>query len=440
MRNLRYYYRLVGAFLSRFKAIIILGTIIGIVGFVLISLFGSTIFLTTTQTIGYVGKYRIDTLPQEILSQISVGLTTVDESGAVLPGIAESWESTDGGKSWTFKIAKDMKWQDDKEITSDTINYTFSDAQVEKPDDYSITFKLQSPFAPFPSVVSEPLFKKGLLGTGEWKVSKASVVGNYVQRLTLTNEQGEKKIYKFYPTEERAKLAYKLGSVDKLEGLFTNDPFINWRNTTIEENISTYRYAAIFFNLANPVLGEKTMRQALNYAIDKEAFNGVRAFGPISPDSWAYNPQVKPYTYDEKRAVELYEGLPKELKENKDVKISTSVVLLSSAEKIAEYWRKLGLNVNVEVVSGVPAEYQVLLAIIDIPIDPDQYALWHSTQGQTNITKYSSPRIDKLLEDGRIEVDVEQRKKIYLDFQRFLVEDSPAIFLYHPITYTILRQ
>ena len=48
-------------------------------------------------------------------------------------------------------------------------------------------------------------------------------------------------------------------------------------------------------------------------------------------------------------------------------------------------------------------------------------------------------KIDKLLESGRKESDQEKREKIYFDFQRYLVEDAPAVFLFHPTTYTISR-
>jgi peptide/nickel transport system substrate-binding protein len=93
-----------------------------------------------------------------------------------------------------------------------------------------------------------------------------------------------------------------------------------------------------------------------------------------------------------------------------------------------------------QVISQIPSDYQAFLAIFDIPDDPDQYSMWHSTQTATNITHYQNPRIDKLLEDGRSEINIDARKKIYFDFQRFLVEDSPAAFLYYPTTYSIGRK
>ncbi len=122
------------------------------------------------------------------------------------------------------------------------------------------------------------------------------------------------------------------------------------------------------------------------------------------------------------------------------IKLVTTPPLLSIAEQIANHWREAGIKTTVQVSSIVPDEYQTFLTILDIPKDPDQYAFWHSTQTQTNLSGYKNPRIDKLLEDGRTQLAIEERRKIYLDFQRFLLEDIPAAFLYHPAIYTIKRK
>ena len=132
--------------------------------------------------------------------------------------------------------------------------------------------------------------------------------------------------------------------------------------------------------------------------------------------------------------------LSKETLNNLSLNIATIPALLLQAEEIASNWRDLGLKINVQVISGVPDNFDAFLGILDIPKDPDQYALWHSSQETSNISNYKNPRIDKLLEDGRTITNESERKKIYLDFQRFLVEDSPAAFLYHPTNYTITRK
>jgi len=382
------------------------------------------------QKIGLVGRYTVDSLPTEISSKISLGLTKTDEAGNIIPGIAKSWETPDGGKTWIFKIDENAKWQDEKKIVSSDIQYEFSDATIERPDNETVKFNLDSQFSAFPVILTKPIFKKGLLGTGEWKVKNVSLTGEYVQSIILVNSKKDKLVYKFYPSEDRLILGFKLGEADVVKSIQDPTAFKDWKVVKLNEEVGYYSFVGIFLNTEKEALAEKSVRQALNYAIDKKDL-GERALSSISPFSWSYNPQVKPYEKDIEKT-----------KEAKDLtlKLSTLPNLLKLAEKIAKEWQEVGVNVEVEVVTSVPSDYDAFLATVDIPKDPDQYSLWHSTQTGTNISKFKNARIDKLLEDGRTELDQETRKKIYLDFQRFLVEDVPAIFLYHPTFYTVSQK
>lgn len=438
MKSFRYFTKLTIAFVERFKFVLLAGIVLGIGLFVLLNVIKPAFLFASTQRIGLTGRYSVDNLPQDILNLISQGLTVSNKDGSVSPGLAKSWSTTDNGTTWVFYLEEGKSWQDGKKITSETIKYSFSDAKIERPDEYTVVFKLNSPFAPFPSVVSKPVFKKGLLGSGDWEVTKVRLAGNYVQDLTLKDSSGNKKIFKFYPTEEKTKTAFKLGKVDTIQAILNPEPINSWPNENITTNIDEESFVGIFFNIQDRLVGEKSLRQALNYALDKDKL-GPRAISPVSPLSWAYNPQVKPYNYDPERAKELIDALPDELKEDLNLKLTTIPSLLGVAEKIAEDWRAVGVNTEVNVSPNIPTEYQIFVIIFQIPKDPDQYFLWHSTQLGSNISKYQSPRIDKLLEDGRQVTNQEERKKIYLDFQRYLVEDSPAIFLFHPTYYTISR-
>lgn len=438
MLNLRYILRLAKAFVSRFKGIIFLGIGVGILIFFIFGIIAPRLFGSSRQVIGITGRYTVDTIPNEILKLIGNGLTKVSNEGIVEPDLAESWETPDNGKTWIFKLKDGLLWQDGKELDSESITYRFSDVEISTPDKTTIEFKLKEPFSPFPSVVSKPIFKKGLLSTGEWEVKKASFISEVVQSLELQNENKDKKIYKFYPTEEQTKLAYKLGSVDAIQGIFNNNPFDEWKTANIISEPNTKQVVTIFFNTQDNFLGSKSFRQALNYAINKEALSQNIATSPISPDSWGYNPQVKPYEYDLIRAKELLEETDN-INEI-EIKLSTSPVLLKEAEQIAKNWNDLGIKTSVQVTSVIPTEFQAYLSILDIPNDPDQYSFWHSTQTSTNISRFQNPRIDKLLEDGRTELNSSERKRIYIDFQRFLLEELPATFLFHPETYTILRK
>ena len=165
-----------------------------------------------------------------------------------------------------------------------------------------------------------------------------------------------------------------------------------------------------------------------------------RAYGPISPDSWAYNPGLKTYAYSQAKARELLSNvLGSSPEEEIEFELTTFSSLYPIAEKIAKDFEEIGVAAKIKTVDFIPTDFELLLIVQEIPPDPDQYALWHSTQ-QANLTKLKSPQIDKLLEEGRQTVNFEARKDIYFDFQRFLVEETPAIFLYHPQTYTVTRK
>jgi peptide/nickel transport system substrate-binding protein len=439
MKMLRYWVRLLAAFVVRFRIILFVGVVFGLLLFVFLSFLLPRIVSKDTEYIGIAGRYHTDELPFFVLSMVGEGLTKINGKGLPEPALSEKWEANEDGSEWTFFLKEGMHWHDGSTVTSQDIQYSFEDAEVNYPDARTIKFTLASPFSPFPSVVSRPTFKRGLLGTGKWKVSNLSLNGSYVEEIVLKNNEGIKKVMRFYPTEEGAKIAYQLGQVDKLVDLFSTEPFSEWSNSTISETPNNERVVAIFFNNESEAFSgpnNKPLRQALSYALDKASFGGARAIGPISPDSWAYNPLIKDYAFDLERARELTEDFQAETVVN----LTTTPTLLPVAEKIAEQWKALDVTTNVQVVSVLPEEYDAFLAIYDMPRDPDQYAIWHTTQTTTNISNYSNPRIDKLLEDGRVITNQDERKKIYLDFQRFLLEDAPAVFLYHPVSYTVTRK
>ena len=87
-----------------------------------------------------------------------------------------------------------------------------------------------------------------------------------------------------------------------------------------------------------------------------------------------------------------------------------------------------------------PDNFDLLLVFWNVPKDPDQYYFWHSTQKEGNIGNYSNVKIDKLLEEGRSTINIEERSKIYQEFQKIIQDDPPALFLYYPYVYTIERE
>lgn len=447
MRKFRYWMRFLHALLARFRFIFLAGIAAGVIFFAVVpKITGLLLPFTRGESVGYVGRYSADELPLSIQREISSGLTKLSEKGDAQPALAENWEAHEDGRVWVFRLGN-YRWQDGSKVTARDINYSFTDVNSEIVDEKTIKFVLKDPFAPFPVVMTKPVFKKGLLGTQEWRVAKITLAsgGRFIESLKLVNTTTlQVKTYRFYPTEDVARIAFKLGEVNQLKDTVEVKDFKDWTTVDLTEYSRLDLYVAVFINNQDPLLSDKSLRQALAYAIDKDAFSKTRAISPISPASWAFNPQVKQYAYNQSRAKELLQTLPKEQRNGLTLKLVTTPTLMAIADKIKADWEAIGIKTQIQVSNSPPADFQTMLAIQEIPPDPDQYSFWHSTQASSNITNYrdskESQRIDKLLEDGRRMLDQETRKQIYIDFQRFLVEDSPVIFLYHPQTYTISRK
>jgi len=392
-----------------------------------------------TLKIGILGQYQVNEIPTEILKDISFGLTALSEKGEPEPSLAESWTIHDDGNTYIFKISeKNLFWHDGKEFQIQDINYNFKDIEFSFSDG-SLTFRLKEPFSPFLNILSKPLFRKGLIGLGSYKVKKITKSGKFVSSIYLTpvnNRSLPNKLYRFYNNEGDLKTGFNLGEINIINNIFNLDNLYLGRNAKFEKHIMSNAYVGVFLNTGSPPFSNKSSRQALAYAIQKESLP-LRALGPIDPDSWAYNPDIKPYKEDLEHSRELLKNEETNFKDLKII-ISTMLQFEKMAEIVKKNWEKLGIKAEIQIVSAVPENFDVLIIAREIPSDPDQYYFWHSIQ-PGNLSNFKNPRIDKLLEDGRKIPDKEERKSVYFDFQRYLIEESPVIFLTHPVVFEVTR-
>lgn len=439
-KTLRRYYWVAQSFLARHSKIIIRTT--GIVLSLITIFFLFSRYIPTpkhTTRLGRVGKYTLETFPLDIQSVLSRGLVTVTPDGKVIPELAKSWEIKDDGKTYIFTLDDTIRWHDGSQLTPSDITYNFKDVEIERGDD-TITYHLKEPFSPFLSAIGRPILKNNTLGTNNFRLIKTQVGSGVLQSLTLESEN-ERLIYKFYPTETSSLTAYKLGEIDTIERLSFISDTISRDQTSIiqDDNNLDNQQSVLFFNNNDAILTSKSARQALAYAIKDKSFGKERSTSPIDKSSWAYNNLVKTYDYDAEKSVALFAQDIKDPASQK-LELKTMLQYLDIAESIASDWREtLGVQVDVKVVSTITSDYQIILADFTPPIDPDQYSIWHSTQA-TNFTHFSNLKIDKLLEDGRRTSDQKLRKEIYGDFQRFLLEDCPAVFLFKSNSYTLSRK
>ncbi len=450
-KNLRYFYWFTFEYFKRHSKLIFISfiisiiTIIGIVSFwpYLPNIYNSS----KVEIHGLVGNYNEENIPKDILIKISSGILFVNNKGQFIPALASSWETKDNGRIYKIHLKKDLYWNDGKSFTTKDINFKFKDVEIKANGDYLLEFTLQKPLAIFPSYLTKPIIKESLTGVaGLYKIERITKNNNAIKELRLSPNKTKLPfiIYRFFENESQMINAYKLGEINQMVIYRKSvvDTFTSWKNSKIIKSVDYSRLLTVFFNLKNSKLKEKEVRQAINISIDRKKLDefGVEANGPIPPISWAYSGLLKKNIYDEELAKQLANKYF-EATETGKLNISTFYEYSDISNLFKEMLAKVGINTNLNLASNINAgQFDILLAYWNVPMDPDQYYFWHSTQKEGNITNYVNLKIDKLLEDGRTTSIVEDRKQIYLDFQKIISDDNPALFLYYPYIYTIKRK
>ena len=386
---------------------------------------------------GIIGTFQEYDLPNVATRLMSEGLVEMDGSGKVITKLASGFETNNDATEFKFKLKPNLTWIDNTPVLSEDLIFHIPDVEVSYPDSSTIHFKLKDSFSAFPSLLAKPIFKKDtLVGTGPYKVVKLEKSLIFITKITLTPKEPSMPvvILRFYPNEKIAHSAFWLGEVQSLLGVNSLEEFKFHPQAETRELPSYNRIVAILYNVSDPFLASRSLRQALSYSapVFKDE---VVAKTPISPNSWAFNGAVNDYLGNFEAAKQALVRARSTIKPEdleKQITLTVTPQLSEVGSQIIAAWQGLGLKTVVRIESGIPQNFQALLITQTIPSDPDQYSFWHSTQSKTNLTKYSSARVDKDLEDGRKMVSEDMRKEKYHDFQRALLEDSPATFLYFP--------
>jgi len=447
----RYYYWLFLEFIKKYSRLILMSFFIGfisLIGFLSVSPYLKLIF-NKQESIGLVGNYDFTNLPDEIMTKVSNGLVAINEKGEIIPVLANSWEVKDGGKQYRFYLKNNLLWNDDKKFTASDVNYEFTDVKIKVVDKNILDFYLNKPLNIFPTYLSKPLIRPPLIGiAGFYKLGKYKMQSGYLVDLTLVpNTKDQLTIkYKFYSNESDLVTAYKKGEINKmtLTKKSVADTFLGWKNSQIIKSVDYTRLLTLFFNNKEKLFSNKDVKDAFSMMIDyqKLAESGEIARGPIVPTSWAYEPNLKTNSYDIDTATKIIKNEITST-ESAQLNLLTSYDYYDAADSIAGEIKKTGLKVDINMISYEhPDNFDLLLVFWKIPQDPDQYYFWHSTQVQKggNISNYQNVKIDKLLEDGRSSINIEERSKFYQEFQKIIQDDPPALFLYYPYVYTIQRK
>jgi len=442
-----------------------------------------------------------DSASQDIVGLVFNGLLKYDKDINLVGDLAEDWEVSEDGLVITFYLRKGVKWQDGVPFTAEDVLFTYKklvDPHTKTPysgdferikkfeviDDYTIKITYKQPFSPALASWTMPIMPSHLLkneedfkhfarhpvGTGPYRFIKWETGSKIVLEAYDEYFQGrpyiDRYIYYIIPDQSTLFLELKNRNLDYI----SLTPLQYQRQTNTEffkKNFRKYRYLSfgytyIGWNLNNPKFKDKRVRQAINYAIDKEEIiKGVLlglgrvCTGPFVPNSWAYNPAVKPAEYNPEKARQLLalagwkkkdkEGILLKGNERFEFTLLTNqgnVSRRKCAEIIQQKLREIGIKMHIKIVEWgclldliERREFEAVLLGWGLSRDPDCYDIFHSSKTgprEFNFVSYKNKEVDRLLEEGRRVFSQSKRKEIYQKVHKLIYEDQPYTFLYVP--------
>lgn len=444
-----------------------------------------------------------DSPSSHIVSLVFNGLVRYNKNVELKADLAESWEIKDEGLTIIFHLRKGVKWHDGRPFTAEDVEFTYESLvdpdvpspysgdfkmvrQVEVVDDYTIKIIYKEPFAPGLSSWIMPIMPKHILkeenllttpfrrspvGTGPYKFKRwktqerIDLVSNY--EYFEHRPYIDRYIYRVIPDPATMFLELQTLGVDSM-GL-TPLQFTRQADTAFfrerfrKFKFPSFGYTYLAYNLEDEKFKDKRVRQALNYAVDKnELIDGVLlgqgriCTGQFVPESWAFNKAVKPRRFcpGKARAILKEAGwLDTDAdgwidKDGKRFEFSIltnqgNEVRRMTAEIIQRRLKNIGIKVNIRILEWSvfinefvnKRRFEAIILGWGLGREPDCYDIFHSSKthpGEFNFVGYKNPEIDRLLIEGRRMFDKEKRKKVYHKIHQILYDDQPYMFLYIP--------
>jgi len=425
-------------------------------------------------------------------------LTTVNEdSSDVVPSLAEKWDISPDGAIYTFTIKQGVKFSDGSPMTVDDVVFSLKRVFDPKGSAYSFLFgpvksvratdnstveiTLDGPFAPLlqnlnvfpasivPKAKVESLgdkFAQQPTGTGPFALEKFAK-GQFVHLVRNENywkpgkplldevmipyvPDDNTRILKIQAGEVDAALNIPYAQIDQLDGQDDVD-------VLIEE---IYRFDGMWLNNAKKPLDDPKVRQALNYATDKEAMRQSVYFGKVEnanhmmPKMKYWRDDVEPYAFDLDKARSLMQSSSGSGGFTLPVVVPTGDVITQQlAQIVKESWKQIGVDVQIQN-ADIGTAYTNFSSfnytaganwyITSDVTAPDELAAIqfdYSAPGGTKsfFTQYKSAEATKLVNHAANTTEESVREQAFGDLQELVMRDAPMVALFFTPARTGLR-
>jgi peptide/nickel transport system substrate-binding protein len=433
------------------------------------------------------------------------GLTKPGKDLAPSPDLATKWEASSDGLTWTFTLRNDVKWSDGVAFSADDVGYTFNDVVLNKAlgatgagnyaavkdvtvvDPQTVKFNLTRPFSALPSYLAynAGILPKHSLASGDpfkntaFNKEKPVSSGPFKmdsftpgQAVTLVRNNDyfggkahlDKLVFKIV-ADANTQVAQALsGELDVM--ILDNKAAVD--TVKAKQNLqvvprSLVQFYWIALNQENPLFQDVRVRQAMLYAIDRQAIiksvdkgYDTIANAAISPALASYYDASleSRYPYDPAKAKQLladagWKDNGSGVLVNKDGKpfaftmdFGIRANLQPVDELVQQYFKQIGIQATLNAQEWnamikkdvVDRNYEMQLNWWVYPTDPDVTPYFVSTAAGKgfNIPGYKDPKLDDLLVKGQTTNDPVQRKQIYKDLQAYMADTLPYLFLWYP--------
>jgi peptide/nickel transport system substrate-binding protein len=395
----------------------------------------------------------------------------------VVPDLAESWEQP-SDTEWVIKIKEGVMFHDGTEMTSEDVVYSLLRSKempkvqqvlsevntIEVVDTYTVKFVTESAFAPFlytlvhagTSIVPKGYVESGddfvnPVGSGpytfvEWVSGDKVVLVKNADYFDADNMgQSETITFRVIPEGTSRTIALETGEVDVVMELQSMDASKVTDNADLELFTKPSTSIAWYgMNTEKPPFDNKLVRQAFQYAIDKEAVlivaidgAGIVANSVMAPSFLGY--KDGPYTYDPEKAKALLTeaGYP----DGFEMSIWASG---DERKRIAEVVQAnlmdIGVTASIEMLEWgtyidrlLNGEEETYVLSWTSNPDPDATLTPHYFSGNVggmNFARIVDPKIDEMLKNAREELDLGERELLYNDFHDYINDQAPNIPLF----------
>lgn len=428
-----------------------------------------------------------DTLSNTARDMMYEGLMQFNKDMEIDPALAKDYEVSEDGLEYTFYLRDDVKFHDGTEFNAEAVKLNYERVKdsskalrrmndlkyvetVEVVDDYTVKLHLSAPFAPMLARVAgimiispkaieagDASILKNPVGTGPYVFEKWSPGEGFVVKRNDDYWREGPKIetltMKSVP-ENGARIAMlQTGEADFIYPLPTEqiNAIKDDKNIQILEGPSTIARFA-FINMTKDVFKDVRVRQAMNHAINKEAYAKIVKSGyavpltSIVPSTIQYHVEQPEYEYNIEKAKQLMADAGYADGFKAHIWAPNDTENIRGMEFISQQLEQIGIDLEV-----VPLEEGTLSDKIYSAQTPEEsevnmwYVSWSASEfdGATNklfhsenippkapnVSYYMNPKADELMDKGGIEVDPVKRGEIYKELQEIVWEDAPWLFL-----------